>query len=347
MKQQQIQVAPGKSTLQDDFARTISYLRLSLTDRCNLRCMYCMTEGQSHDSFNKLEHQDLFTYEELLRVVRIAVELGISKLRLTGGEPLARRNVMHLVRELSKIDKLDDIRVTTNGVLLGKYAQGLYDAGVRKVNISLDTLQRDRFKVICGRDYFDTVWQGIEKVLEMGFFPVKLNMVVMRGINDDELVDFARLSMEKKLQVRFIEFMPIGDSSSWREDTFFSSDEILERIGSLGTLKQLPAEISDGPARLYRINNGVGSVGMISPLSHHFCKSCNRLRLTSEGKLRPCLLSDDEIDLRGIVRSGGTNDDISKVIEKAVRRKPVGHHLTGSRNTTGQDCNGLMSRIGG
>lgn len=347
MKKKQIQVVPGKPVLLDDFSRTISYLRLSLTDRCNLRCMYCMTEGQPHESFTKLEHQDLFTYEELIRVVRIAVGLGITKLRLTGGEPLARRNVIYLVRQLAKIDKLDDIRITTNGVLLAKYARDLYAAGVRKVNISLDTLKRDRFKVICGRDYFDVVWQGIEKVLKMGFFPVKLNMVVMRGINDDELVDFARLSMEKKLQVRFIEYMPIGNSSRWREDTFFPSDEIIERISSLGALNPLPAMNSEGPARLYRINNGAGSVGMISPLSHHFCKSCNRLRLTAEGKLRPCLLSDEEIDLRKIVRSDGTDDDIRRVIQTAVRKKPVGHHLSDRQNGMGQDCNGLMSRIGG
>ena len=333
--------------LQDDFSRTISYLRLSLTDRCNLRCLYCMTEGQAHDSFIPLKHSDLFSYEELIRVVRLAVELGINKVRLTGGEPLTRRNVMYLVRQLAGIEGLHDIRITTNGVLLAKYADELYEAGVRKVNVSLDTLKRERFKIISGRDYFNEVWQGIEKVLAMGFSPVKLNMVVMRGINDDELLDFARLSMEKELHVRFIEFMPIGTASRWREETFVSSDEIIERISTMGTLRPEPVPVSDGPAKLYRLNDGRGCIGMISPLSHHFCKNCNRLRLTADGKLRPCLLSDEEIDLREIVRGGGTDDDIRSVIETAVRKKPVGHHLADRQKGIVQDCNGWMSRIGG
>lgn len=342
-----MRVVPGKSVLEDSFCRKISYLRLSLTDRCNLRCMYCMTEGQSHESFTKLEHEELFSYEELLRVVRLAVDLGISKVRLTGGEPLVRRNVMYLVREMASIDGLNDIRVTTNGVLLTKYADRLYAAGVRKVNISLDTLKRERFREITGRDCFAAVREGIDRVLKLGFSPVKINMVVMRGINDDELPDFARLSMEKKLQVRFIEYMPIGNDTRWREDTFFPADEIIERISGLGELIPLPAEISDGPARLYKISGGAGSIGMISPLSHHFCKSCNRLRLTADGKLRPCLLSDDEIDLRQVVRSGGTDDDIREVIRTAVLRKPVGHHLSDRQDGVRHDCNGYMSRIGG
>lgn len=306
-----------------------------------------MTEGQPHDDFTPLEHVDLFSYEELIRVVRIAVGLGISKVRLTGGEPLIRRNVMYLVRELAKIDKLNDIRITTNGVLLAKYADELYDAGVRKVNVSLDTLKPERFRIINGRDFFPAVWEGIEKVVQMGFSPVKLNMVVMRGINDDELLDFARLSMEKNLQVRFIEFMPIGNSTRWREDTYFPTDEIIERISVLGRLQPIDALCSDGPAKVFRIGNGLGTIGMISPLSHHFCKSCNRLRLTSDGKLRPCLLSDKEIDLRQIVRSGGTDDDIRETIRNAVLKKPVGHHLSERRKGTLEDCNGFMSRIGG
>jgi len=347
MKAENIDAVPGKQLLRDDFNRDISYLRLSLTDRCNLRCLYCMTDGQSHGAFTKLEHNDLFTYEELLRVVRIAVKLGISKLRLTGGEPLVRRNVMYLIRELAQIDGLDDIRLTTNGVLLAQYADELYQAGVRKVNISLDTLKRERFRIINGRDYFNAVREGIEKVLRLGFSPVKLNMVVMRGINDDELLDFARLSLEKKLQVRFIEFMPIGNATRWREETFFSSDEVFERISSLGRLTPLPKETADGPARLYRLGEGAGSIGMISPLSHHFCGSCNRLRLTAEGKLRPCLLSDEEFDLRTVVRGGGTDKDIRETMLSAVRGKPAGHHLAERQYDAGHDCNGFMSRIGG
>jgi cyclic pyranopterin phosphate synthase len=344
---QQLQAVPGGTALQDTFCRNITYLRLSLTDRCNLRCLYCMTEGQSHDDFTKLDHGDLFSYEELIRVVRQAVDLGISKLRLTGGEPLLRRNVMHLVRELAAIEKLRDIRITTNGVLLARYARDLHEAGVRKVNISLDTLRRERFREITGRDYFGEVLEGIDRVLELGFSPVKLNVVVMRGINDDEIPDFARLSMEKNLQVRFIEYMPIGNDTRWREDTFVSADEIIGQVRALGELVPVPVEKADGPARLYRIGSAAGSLGVISPLSHHFCGSCNRLRLTADGKLRPCLLSDDEIDLRRVVRGGGTDEDIRETIRCAVTRKPAGHHFTEKGNGERQDCNGYMSRIGG
>ncbi len=334
--------------LTDLFSRTISYLRLSLTDRCNLRCMYCVTEEEKNGCLGKLAHDELLTYEELLRVVRVAVEMGISKLRLTGGEPLVRRDIMSFIRRLADIGPLDDIRITTNGVLLERFAAGLVEAGVTKVNISLDSLRRERFADITGVDCFDRVWRGIETALAAGFSPVKINMVVMRGINDDELEDFAGLSRRMPLQVRFIEFMPIGTSSRWNRDTYMATDEIMARIGRLGELVPLQRGRADGPARVYRLaGDSAGSVGFISPISHHFCDRCNRLRLTSEGMLRSCLLHDEETDLRSVLRSGCTDQEIRETLLTAIRNKPRGHQMEERLRERGGDCHGRMSRIGG
>ncbi|MCF6186786.1 MAG: GTP 3',8-cyclase MoaA [Desulfobulbaceae bacterium] len=336
------------SVLTDMFARTISYLRLSLTDRCNLRCMYCVTEDEKDGHLVKLGQGEILTYEELLRVVRVAVGMGISKLRLTGGEPLVRHNIMHFIDNLAAIDGLDDIRITTNGVLLEKYAQGLIDAGVTKVNISLDTLKRERFADITGVDCFDQVWRGIEKALAVGFSPVKLNMVVMRDINDDELADFAKMSQKMPLQVRFIEFMPIGTSTRWNKDTYITSDEIMGRFKSLGELIPLEKKQADGPARVFKLGtDAVGSLGFISPISHHFCDRCNRLRLTSEGRLRSCLLHDEETDLKSVLRAGCSDADIGATLLAAIRNKPKGHQMAERLKEEGADCHGRMSRIGG
>ncbi len=339
---------PDGQALTDLFSRTISYLRLSLTDRCNLRCMYCVTEEEKNGCLGKLAHDELLTYEELLRVVRVAVEMGISKLRLTGGEPLVRRDIMRFIRRLADIDRLDDIRITTNGVLLERFAKGLVEAGVTKVNISLDSLRPERFARITGVDCFDRVWQGIEAALAAGFSPVKLNMVVMRGINDDELEDFAELSRSTPLQVRFIEFMPIGSSSSWSRDTYMATDEIMARVSGAGELIPLQRGRADGPARVFRLaGDAAGSLGFISPISHHFCDRCNRLRLTSEGMLRSCLLHDEETDLRSVLRSGGSDEMIRETLLTAIRNKPRGHQMEGRLREHGGDCHGRMSRIGG
>jgi len=337
-----------ESALVDMFSRTISYLRLSLTDRCNLKCMYCVTEDEQKGCAVKLGQDELLTYEELLRVVRVAVEMGITKLRLTGGEPLVRRNVLDFIGRLSDIGGLNDIRITTNGVLLADCADELFGAGVKKINISLDTLHRERFARITGVDCFNRVWQGIERALQVGFAPVKLNMVVMRGINDDELADFARLSQERPLQVRFIEFMPIGDSSRWNKNTYMSSDEIMGRFQDLGELIPLERQQADGPARVFRLGReSVGTLGFISPISHHFCDKCNRLRLTSEGRLRSCLLHDRETDLKGVLRGGGSDADIRAALLEAIANKPKGHQMAQRMQEQGADCHGRMSRIGG
>jgi len=334
--------------LTDMFSRTISYLRLSLTDRCNLKCMYCVTEDENDGHLVKLGHNELLTYEELLRVIQVAVKMGISKLRLTGGEPLVRHNIMHFIGNLATIDGLNDIRITTNGVLLEKYAHALVDAGVTKVNISLDTLKPKRFAEITGVDCFDKVWKGIETALSAGFSPVKLNMVVMRGINDDELPEFARLSREMPLQVRFIEFMPIGTSTRWNTDTYIPSDEIMERFSQFGELLPLERQQADGPAKVFKLGaDAVGSLGFISPISHHFCDRCNRLRLTSEGRLRSCLLHDEETDLRSVLRGGCSDAEIRKTLLTAIQNKPKGHQMAERLKEDGGDCHGRMSRIGG
>ncbi len=331
-------------SLADTFARSISYLRLSLTDRCNLRCLYCTPQSQE---CVRLAHDLLLSYEELLRVVTVAVRLGIRKVRLTGGEPLVRRGVVDFVERLAAIEGLHDIRLTTNGVLLAQHAEALYRAGIRKVNISLDSLRPERFAAITGADFFSQVWQGIETVRRLGFAPVKLNMVVLRGINDDELEDFARLARDENFQVRFIEYMPIGEQTTWSRERYMSTAEIMERIGVLGQLTPLYPGPADGPARTVRLESTGGVLGFISPISHHFCDRCNRLRLTSEGRLRSCLLCDEETDLRAVLRSGGSDEDIAAALVAAVRNKPKGHRLEERLQSGGADCQGRMSRIGG
>ena len=348
MKQENTSSSPAASGLTDLFSRSISYLRLSLTDRCNLRCMYCVTEEESNGCLAKLRHDDLLTYEELLWVVRVAVDMGITKVRLTGGEPLVRRGVMDFIRELKQIKGLDDIRITTNGVLLQRYAQELWQIGVTKVNISLDSLKRERVAAITGVDCFDQVWGSIQTMLDRGFSPVKLNMVAMRHINDDEILDFARMTLQLPLQIRFIEFMPIGASSRWNTDTYISTDEIMSRISSLGELIPQQKGHNDGPAQVFRLGaSAPGSLGFISPLSHHFCDRCNRLRLTSAGTLRSCLLHDEEVDLRAVLRNQPTDEAIRQALLTAIRNKPKGHQLDERLHRTGTDCHGRMSRIGG
>lgn len=344
---------PPPISLVDQYGRTISYLRLSLTDRCNLRCTYCVPGYEEQGQLlSKLARDELLTYEELLRVIRIAVPMGITKIRLTGGEPLVRRDIISFVNRLGEIEGLGDIRMTTNGVLLGYFARELLSAGVTKINISLDTLQPRRFSAITGSDSFAQVRESIETVLALGFSSVKLNMVVMRHVNDDEILDFARLAMERKLQVRFIEFMPIGVSTRWSRDTYMGSDEIMARLCSLGKLLPVVRGVADGPARVFRLGkDSPGTLGFISPISHHFCEHCNRLRLTSEGQLRSCLLNDEETDLRKALRGGCSDMDIAQILSDAIYNKPRGHHLEHKRleeeEANGLSCHGMMSRIGG
>ena len=307
----------------DSWQRQINYLRISVTDHCNLGCVYCSVGSVPH-----LPRSEILSYEEIRRLVQVAAGIGISKVRLTGGEPLLRAGLSQLVRMLARIEGIDDISLTSNGILLTKYALELKEAGLKRVNISLDTLKEDRFKRISGRDKLGEVLSGIEAAHLAGLEPVKINMVVLRGINDDETIDFARMSTSRGWHVRFIEFMPFGMPEAEALATV-SAREIQERIQSLGKLEPYTGNTGNGPARYFRLPGAEGTIGFITPMTEHFCDTCNRLRLTSDGQLRPCLLDDDEVNLKEPLRNGAGTDELKQLIQQAVAIKRERHHLTG------------------
>jgi len=327
--------------LLDPFNRRLNYLRISLTDRCNLRCVYCMPK----DGVPKLFHEDILTYEELLRLARLSVRLGIKKIRLTGGEPLIRKNLLDFIVSLKKIPGIQDISLTTNGVLLAEKAQALWEAGVKRINISLDTLNREKYSEITRYDFFDQVWEGIQKAERIGFSPIKINVVAMRGINDDEILSFGRVSYEKPYHIRFIEFMPVGQENNWQTERFLSSEEILKKLQTLGPLLTIDGQEMDGPAKRMAYAGAGGEIGLISPISEHFCPSCNRLRLTAEGRLMVCIFSDDETDLRTPLRQGATDEILEAVIQEAISHKPKEHPL--QLGPLSRKCQRQMSKIGG
>ena len=323
----------------DPYNRHLNYLRISITDRCNLKCIYCVPR----DLIPRLSHDDILTYEEILRLVRIGIKLGISKIRVTGGEPLVRKGVYGFLADLSGLDGLADLSLTTNGVSLKANLKKIKAAGIKRINISLDTLNRTKFERITGFNLFDQVWQGIEMALAMGFHPIKLNIVALNGINDDELIDMARLSFEYPLHIRFIEYMPIGESQIGNGPLLLAP-EIKKRISVLGSLIPVTNTIDDGPAQRYHFEGAAGEIGFIHALSHHFCDRCNRLRLTARGRLRPCLLSDHHEDVKKVMRTGGTDEELMEVFFKAVRHKPSDHNL--AIQNPSRVC-GQMSSIGG
>lgn len=274
----------------------------------------------------------------------------MTKLRLTGGEPLVRRGVLDFIHQLSLLQGLEQVRLTTNGVLLAEYAEKLHVNGIRHINVSLDTLQPEKFKKITGHDYFAKVWNGLQKAKEIGF-KIKLNVVAMKGVNDDEFRDFGQLALEQPFQVRFIEFMPVGGKNSWQKEQFVRAEDIKKTISELGVLTPFSSTHGEGPARMFDLESDdhrKGAVGFISPISHHFCDQCNRLRLTSEGKLRSCLLNDKETDLKLLLREGAEDQEIIDSIRRTILDKPQGHtlkdDLTGTKRPS---CDGRMSRIGG
>jgi cyclic pyranopterin phosphate synthase len=327
----------------DSFARPINYLRISVTDRCNLRCVYCMPA----EGIPLLPHDEILTFEEIVRVVRQASELGIYKIRLTGGEPLVRLHLPALVRMIAAIPGIDDISMTTNGHLLPRYAQELADAGLKRVNISLDSLRPDRFRAVTRVGNLELAWEGVRAAEAAGLTPVKINVVALRGFNDDEVVDLARLTLTEERHIRFIEVMPLGHNELWAEDGFIPMSEVRQRIeAALGPLEQVGRDapvVGNGPARYWRFPGAPGTIGFISPVSDHFCAGCNRLRLTADGRLRPCLLSDDEIDLREPLRAGIDDAALRDLLTNAVARKPARHHLDEGQRATGRE----MSQIGG
>ncbi len=309
--------------LVDSWQRQINYLRISVTDLCNLNCVYC-----SAGFIPRLSHDDILRYEEIERIVRVAASMGISKVRLTGGEPLARPDFVKLVAMIARIEGIDDVAVTTNGILLSKYARELKEAGLSRVNVSLDTLKRERFQQITGGDKLAAVLSGIKAAHRVGLEPVKINTVVMRGKNDDEILDFGRKTIADGWHVRFIEFMPFGTCGTEGVETVPTS-EIYERLQALGNLEPFAGPAGNGPARYYHLPDSKGSVGFITPMTEHFCATCNRLRITSDGQLRPCLLGNDEVDLKEALRNGAGDDEIKRLIQHAVLIKREEHHLSG------------------
>ena len=309
--------------MQDLFGRSINYLRLSITDRCNLRCRYCMPA----DGVPPLGHDAILSYEELLRVARLAVQLGVRKIRVTGGEPLVRRGVVEFVAALCDLPQRPEVVLTTNGLLLAEYASALARAGLSRVNVSLDTLRPERFVEITRRDGLEQVLAGLEAAEQAGLAPLKLNMVPISGVNDDEIVDFARLTLQHPWEVRFIEFMPFGQELDYSAARRLPAPRILEELSRLGLLLPVSRAGTAGPARLYRYADGAGRIGVIPAISGHICSECNRLRLTADGRIRPCLLGDQEIDLRQPLRAGAGDEELCRILLGAVCAKPERHRL--------------------
>ena len=326
--------------LSDSFQRPINYLRISVTDRCNLRCVYCMPDG----GVPCIDHAEILTFEEIIRVVRAAADLGITKVRLTGGEPLVRAGLPELIRLISEIKTIEDIALTSNGIMLAKLAPELKSSGLRRVNISLDSMNPERFRAITrGSGEVADVLEGIAKAREAGLEPVKINMVVMKGINDDEIVDFARKTVSDGWNVRFIELMPFTGKGT-DDPRFISAYDIKKRLDAIGKLDRAAMPVGNGPAKYYRFPGASGTVGFITPVTEHFCVSCNRLRLTSDGKLMPCLMSEKEIDLKQSLRSGAGLEELKKIIEFAVASKPQHHTLVENKDRQNRRP---MSHVGG
>jgi cyclic pyranopterin phosphate synthase len=291
-----------------------------------------------------ISHEEILTYEEMLRVVRVFATQGISKVRLTGGEPLVRKGIVDFISRLSQIEQIKDLSLTTNGILLKEFAQDLKQAGLKRINISLDSLKRERFLQITRKDDFERVWGGIEEALRVGLSPIKINMVAIQGLNDDEIESFARLTLQLPLTVRYIEYMPSGNGEDWKQADILTIPQIQSRLENVGQLIHIPSDQWDGPAKRFRIKGAIGEIGLIGAVSSHFCGDCNRLRLTPDGKIRTCLFSDEEIDIREILRKGGSDQDLKERLLMALRTKPEKHHI----NTLQfKKCQRNMSAIGG
>lgn len=323
----------------DNYQRELNYLRISVTDRCNLRCVYCMPP----EGVQFLSHKEILRIEEIETIVKAAASIGVKKVRLTGGEPLMRKGLDELIRRIAGVPGIDDIALTTNGLLLPTLVQVLKEAGLRRVNISLDTLDSTRYREITCNGTLDKAWAGINAALEADFQPVKINTVVIRGFNDDEVAGIAGLTLEKPLHVRFIEIMPVGQSNSWATRRCVPAQEVMSQISAkLGPLLPAKKPEGNGPAQYYRLPDAQGTVGFISSMSNHFCSSCNRLRLTSTGTLRPCLYDGSEVDLKTPLREGASTEEIVGLIRQAVKLKIDRHHLL-----DGWRDNRVMSQLGG
>ncbi len=310
--------------LKDRYGRKINYLRISVTDRCNFKCIYCLSKGK----WDWIPHEEILRFEEIEEIVKFACSVGVKRVRLTGGEPLVRKDIEVLIKMLSSISGLQDLSLTTNGYFLEEMAEILKKAGLKRINISIDTLNPQKFEKLTGKPALKKVLRGLERALEVGFDPVKINVVVIRGFNDDEVVNLAKLSFELPVEVRFIEFMPIGKNSFWSEEHIVTIDEVKQKLEQEGSL--IPAEkIGGGPAEVWKWKGAKGKVGFISPISHHFCSTCNRMRITPDGRLRPCLFSDIEIDLKQALREKKAT--LKELFTKALELKPLRHHKNFTR----------------
>lgn len=319
--------------MRDKQGRNINYLRVSVTDRCNLRCIYCMPEA----GIESLEHDDIMRFEDILKIVKASASLGIKKVRYTGGEPLVMKEIDKLIYETSKIKGIEDIAITTNGILLADMAEDLKKAGLKRVNISLDTLDKDKFKMITRIGNLDKVLESIHKCLKLGIKPIKINTVLMKGINDTEFEDFLNLARELPVEVRFIELMPIGESIKLYEDSKVNFEEIIRKHSEL-----IPIENKRGTtAQLYKIQGSKGKIGFISPISCKFCADCNKIRLTSIGTIKPCLHSKEEVNLREYLSS---DELLMTKLKSAIFNKPLEHHLEEERTSRTEK---MMYQIGG
>lgn len=313
--------------MKDRFGRDITYLRISVTDLCNLRCKYCMPES----GVESLCHSDILSLEEIVEIVKVAAKNGITKIRLTGGEPLVRRGFVHLCKEISKIEQIEDIAITTNGVHLKNMADDLFENKVKRINFSLDTLVKEKYNDITRRNDFEKTMESLFYAIEKGF-KVKLNVVLIGGFNDDEIENFVKLANDYDLEVRFIELMQIGETANWSKDKFVSNKIVLEKV------PKLEFDGISGVAKIYKIKGQKGKIGLISPISCSFCSDCNRIRLTSDGKLKPCLHSKDEINLKGL-----SGEELEEVFKRGIFDKPEKHHLEEGKSESARD----MNKIGG
>jgi len=326
--------------LRDSHGRVIGDLRISVTDRCNFRCTYCIPV----ENIEWKKKHEILTYEEIERLTRIFVELGVRKVRVTGGEPLLRPGIISLIEQIAAIEGVDDLALTTNGKLLRGFATDLRKAGIHRLNVSLDSLQEAKFFMMTKRAALADVLDGIEAAKAAGFFPIKINAVAIRGVNDDELIDFARFAQETGHTIRFIEFMPLDSGHQWSREQVVPGREIFDRIHAVLPLEKLPPRNPAETARRYRFVDGAGEIGIICPVTDPFCGNCNRLRVTADGQLRTCLFSHHEHDLMGPMRAGESDDQIAERIAAAVWEKESGHRIN---QTDFQQPLRTMSCIGG
>ncbi|SFC39376.1 GTP 3',8-cyclase MoaA [Clostridium uliginosum] len=316
----------------DSYGRKINYLRISVTELCNLRCKYCMPEK----GIDKCSHNDILRIEEFLKIAKSFVSMGIDKIRITGGEPLVRKGVLTLIKGISQIEGVNDLAMTTNGIFLKEYAKDLKEVGLNRVNVSLDTLNASKYKHITNGGNISKVLEGIEEAKKVGLTPIKLNVVLIKDFNEDEIEDFINLTKDYEIDVRFIELMPIGALKYWALNRYLSSDVVLEKNKELIKIENAD---KSSPAKYYKLPNGKGRVGIINPISCKFCDNCNRLRLTADGKIKTCLHSDDETDIGKVLRSG---ENIDNTIVEIVNSKPKEHNLE-----QGDYINRTMTTIGG